>query len=193
MEEQLIEYIDDFITVAEAMLYLQRTKSQVCKLCRDGKFRGARKVGSKVWLIPRKSVEDYKPGPRGRHAGEAKNRAEETTRQAEVNEAIREVQGLPTVIHEPQSGQEAVATEYISVAEAAKRLNRPLRAIRSWCQYGWFVGACKSDKKGKEWRIPVGSLDGALKHVRVYNAAKIKAQQAAETERVSDDAGSGSV
>ena len=159
-------------------------------MCREGCLLGAFRKGDKIWLIPRKSIEDYKPGPRGRHAGEAKNRAEETTRQAEVNEAIREVQGLPTVIHEPQSGQEAVATEYISVAEAAKRLNRPLRAIRSWCQWGWFVGACKSDKKGKEWRIPVGSLDGALKHVSAYNSAKIKAQQAAEstsdTERAGD-------
>ena len=144
-------------------------------MCREGCLLGAFRKGDKIWLIPRKSIEDYKPGPHGRHAGEAKNKAEETTRQAEVNEAIREVQGLPTVIHEPQSGQEAVATEYISVAEAAKRL-RPLRAIRSWCLWGWFVGARRSDKKGKEWRIPVGSLDGALKHVRAYNAAKIKAQ-----------------
>ena len=58
-------------------------------------------------------------------------------------------------------------------------MNKPLRTIRSWCQWGWFVGAQKSDKKGKQWRIPAGSLDAALKHVRVYHAAKT--QQDAES------------
>ena len=98
-------------------------------------------------------------------------------------------QGRPVSeqIDEQQSGQEPDPTEYLSVEETAERLKFARRTIRSWCQWGWFVGVQKSSEG---WRIPVGSLDGALKHVRVYHATKTKAVQVAESigdaEKVGD-------
>lgn len=178
--------IDDFITTGEAAQISGYSSDYIGTLCRGGILSGVRRKGN-IWLVPKKSVEDYEPGLQGFAAVQARKRAEEAARQAEVNGVIRAAHGML----EPQSGQEPAQapTEYISVEEAAKRLNRPLRAIRSWCLWGWFVDALKSDKKGKEWRIPVGSLDGALKHVRVYNSAKIKALQAAESHNDAEKAG----
>ena len=162
---------------------MRLTKSQVCRLCSYGKLPGARKVGGGIWLIPKKSVEEYKP-VRIVDPVRYRYRAEEAAHKVELNNAIREVQGRPISeqIDEPQSGQETTQApiEYISVAEAADRIKMSQRAVRSWCKWGWIVGARKSDKKGKEWFIPVGSLEGALKHVRMHHSAKIKALQSAK-------------
>ena len=61
-------------------------------------------------------------------------------------------------IDEQQSGQDTAPTEYLSVEETAERLKFARRTIRSWCQWGWFVGAQKSSEG---WRIPAGSLANA--------------------------------
>ena len=96
-----------------------------------------------------------------------------------MNSAIRKAQGRPEPEDEQQSGQKPAQAleEYISVAEAAERINRAQRTVREWCRWGWIVGARKLDKKGKGWIIPAGSLEGALKHVCVYHATKTKAVQ----------------
>ena len=172
------------MTTKEAAKRSGYSVDYVGRLCREGRLSGVFRMGDKIWLIPVKSIEEYKPGPRGRHAGEAKAREDAVALNAELNSAIRVARGRPISeqIDEPQSGQETTQApiEYISVAEAADRIKMSQRAVRSWCKWGWIVGARKSDKKGKEWFIPVGSLEGALKHVRMHHSAKIKALQSAK-------------
>lgn len=56
--------IGDYISVAEAAEIMQKDPSLVQKMCRAGKLDGATKKG-RDWLIPRKSAENYTPGPRG--------------------------------------------------------------------------------------------------------------------------------
>ena len=66
--------IQEFISVEEAAELSGYGKWNITLLCRQGKLDGAVKVG-KVWLIPRKAIEDYKPGPQGFAAVWAHRRA----------------------------------------------------------------------------------------------------------------------
>ena len=54
----------DFTGVAEAMEITGYTRSNIAYMCRHKKMKGAKKVANR-WLIPRASVENYVPGPRG--------------------------------------------------------------------------------------------------------------------------------
>lgn len=56
--------MEDVVGATEAMRMTGYTRSNIARLCRKGKFPGARKVGHK-WIIPRTSVENYQPGPQG--------------------------------------------------------------------------------------------------------------------------------
>ena len=90
-------------------------------------------MGDKIWLIPVKSIEEYKPGPRGRHAVQAQKKAAEVKLVEEFNNTVRVAQGRPISeqIDEQQSGQEPDPTEYLSVEETAERLKFARRTIRS--------------------------------------------------------------
>jgi hypothetical protein len=68
--------LDDYITAAEAAQLLDKTVSMIGRLCRAGKFIGAEKKGTAAWLIPRDSVLNYTPGPRGPKPRKAKLAAE---------------------------------------------------------------------------------------------------------------------
>ena len=63
--------------------------SNVCKLCKCGKLKDAVKVGSKVWIIPKQSVLDYKPGPKGFAAVKARKEAAEAERKARDAELVQ--------------------------------------------------------------------------------------------------------
>ena len=59
------EEIDrDYIDSIEAARLLDVTDSRVRRLCLDGRFQGAIKAG-KSWLIPKVTVENFKPQRRG--------------------------------------------------------------------------------------------------------------------------------
>ena len=74
--------IQEFISVEEAAELSGYGKWNITLLCRQGKLEGAVKVG-KVWLIPRKAIEDYKPGPQGFAAVWAHRRAAQKAEQPE--------------------------------------------------------------------------------------------------------------
>ena len=39
-------------------------RTQILRLCKQGRFLGAEKIGN-VWIIPKVSVENYEPAPKG--------------------------------------------------------------------------------------------------------------------------------
>jgi hypothetical protein len=57
--------LDEYVTIAEAAQLLNKTVGMIGRLCRADKFPGAEKKGSAAWMIPRESVLNYKPAPRG--------------------------------------------------------------------------------------------------------------------------------
>ena len=56
--------MDDILTVTQAAKYKGLSTGYLRKLCIDGKLEGAQKLGS-VWIIPRLSLDNYVPAPRG--------------------------------------------------------------------------------------------------------------------------------
>jgi len=55
-----IDYIrDNYMTAPQAAEYLGITRNRVGRLCLEGRFNGAGKIGD-TWLIPRESVESHK-------------------------------------------------------------------------------------------------------------------------------------
>ena len=80
--------ISEFVSIEEAAEILNYKKSSVGLLCRQGKFDGTIRIG-KRWLIPRKSVEAYKPGPRGFAAiWERRHKSEESEIESENFDAL---------------------------------------------------------------------------------------------------------
>ncbi|MBQ7153951.1 MAG: helix-turn-helix domain-containing protein [Synergistaceae bacterium] len=84
--------IQEFISVEEAAELSGYGKWNITLLCRQGKLDGAVKVG-KVWLIPRKAIEDYKPGPQGFAAVWAHRRAAQNAESAGHDNANRSSSG----------------------------------------------------------------------------------------------------
>ncbi|MBQ7154921.1 MAG: helix-turn-helix domain-containing protein [Synergistaceae bacterium] len=78
--------ISEYISVEEAAERSGYGKWNITLLCRQGKLEGAVKIG-KVWLIPKKALEDYKPGPQGFAAVWAHRRAAQQEAQAEQPDA----------------------------------------------------------------------------------------------------------
>ena len=56
--------ITQYVTARDASEMLECTSHQIRFLCNQGKLPGAIKKGYS-WLIPRESVENYKPGKKG--------------------------------------------------------------------------------------------------------------------------------
>lgn len=85
------EYIE-YITVEEAAKHLNRTKTNVCWLCRKGKLKGAKKFGEKVWMIPKQSVLEHKPGLQGFAAVQARKKADEEKLRSLIRNKITQQQ-----------------------------------------------------------------------------------------------------
>lgn len=79
--------ISEYISVEEAAEVSGYGKWNITLLCRQGKLEGAVKIG-KVWLIPRKALEDYKPGPQGFAAVWAHRRAAQQAAQPEQPDTV---------------------------------------------------------------------------------------------------------
>ena len=135
--------LEELMTTKEAANFMGYAHDYVSRLCREGKLPGAQMVAQKVWLIPMKSVIDYKPGPQGFAAVQARKRAEEAANIQEQNRVIRD------------TSEEVVDCDYVSVEEAALKLGMSRRYVRKACIWGKFVGAKKS---GDNWLIPSNSL-----------------------------------
>jgi hypothetical protein len=77
--------IENYVTSTEASKMIGRVARVISQLCQDGKLPGAKKI-AKTWLIPRASVLNYTPGPRGPKSKKAKFAAEK----AAILEAAKE-------------------------------------------------------------------------------------------------------
>ena len=80
--------LKEYMTTTEAAEYKGYTPEHVCYLCSKGKLQGVERIGKKMWIIPRKSIEDYKPGLQGQAAVNVRKEAEKETQLAEWNAAI---------------------------------------------------------------------------------------------------------
>lgn len=56
--------LEGYMTVKEAAQYIDRSESLIRKLCSGGKLAGVKKIGTN-WLIPKESLLQYTPGPKG--------------------------------------------------------------------------------------------------------------------------------
>ena len=65
----------NYVSAPEAAEMLNLGRNQIGKLCRAGRLGGAAQIGS-AWVIPRESVLNYTPGPRGPKPRKAKLAAE---------------------------------------------------------------------------------------------------------------------
>ena len=61
----MIVAVEDLLSIPEAANILKLDRSRVGKLCRQGRFAGARKIGSR-WVIPREALDRYKGRRPGR-------------------------------------------------------------------------------------------------------------------------------
>lgn len=66
---------EEFVSVQEAADIMGLDRSRVGRLCREGRFPGATKIGTS-WIIPRASVLNHKPLPPGVKSKKAKLAAE---------------------------------------------------------------------------------------------------------------------
>lgn len=75
--------MEGYMTTQEAAEYLDYRMEYISVLCSTGKLPGAKKMGKKMWIIPEKSVFEYKPGPQGFAAVRERERAEAARKKAE--------------------------------------------------------------------------------------------------------------
>jgi hypothetical protein len=79
---------EGYITVAEATTLSGKGIKMIARLCQTGKLPGAEKIGN-TWLIPRASVEAYRPAKRGAKPRKDKIRDELADIRAAVAETRR--------------------------------------------------------------------------------------------------------
>ena len=77
--------LDGYMTVKEAVPKMGLTEGRIRQLCINGGIPGAQKVGN-TWVIPRASVESYKPGPQGFAAVWARRKAKGQSEEAGVKD-----------------------------------------------------------------------------------------------------------
>ncbi len=98
----------ELISVTEAASVMSLGRSQVLRLCNCGRLPGAQKVGN-TWVIPRSSVETYKPGPQGFAAVWEQRRAEKAAKRADdaalIEAALKEAR--VGAKEQPEKGEDA--------------------------------------------------------------------------------------
>ena len=82
----------EFVSVQEAANIMGLDRSRVGRLCREGRFPGAAKVGSS-WIIPREAVLNHKPLPPGVKPRSERLRAEREALRKEVESALTGAKG----------------------------------------------------------------------------------------------------
>lgn len=152
------------MTTAEAAEYRRLTVSQISYICKKGKFAGARKKGSR-WLIPKQSVIDYDPGPRGFAKTQAEKKAREAALLAEQNAAIRAAKGLSTDDEPADKKADPLSGIWMTVEQAAEFIGMSRRFVRQSCSDGRIKNARKRDSDGA-WLIPYDELINVKVHRR---------------------------
>ncbi|WP_347713341.1 helix-turn-helix domain-containing protein [uncultured Fretibacterium sp.] len=83
---------EEFVSVQEAANIMGLDRSRVGRLCREGRFPGAAKVGSS-WIIPREAVLNHKPLPPGVKPRSERVKAERAALREEVAAAVSAAKG----------------------------------------------------------------------------------------------------
>lgn len=83
---------EDFVSVQEAAHMLGVDRSRVGRLCREGRFPGAAKIGTS-WIIPREAVLNHKPLPPGVKSRSERVKAEQAALREEIEAAISTAKG----------------------------------------------------------------------------------------------------
>ena len=83
---------EEFVSVQEAAHIMGLDRSRVGRLCREGRFPGAAKVGSS-WIIPREAVLNHKPLPPGVKSRSERLKAEQAALREEVAAAVSAAKG----------------------------------------------------------------------------------------------------
>lgn len=76
----------DFLTVKEAAIEKKLSEGHIRQLCINSKIKGVQKHG-RAWVIPKQSLEEYKPGLRGFALVQARKEAERQAQLDEINTA----------------------------------------------------------------------------------------------------------
>ena len=79
-----------YMTATQAAEALNKTVSWIGRICRQGGFPGAEKMGVSNWLIPRASVLNYKPMKRGVKPGTQSKKAKLAAERAAILEEAKE-------------------------------------------------------------------------------------------------------
>lgn len=87
---------EDYMTAAEAAVYLEYKQEYVCNLCKNGKFPGATKFGNKMWAIPKQSVYGYEKNGQGFAAVKVRKEKEKAIWLTKINAAIQAAKNLAT-------------------------------------------------------------------------------------------------
>ena len=83
---------EEFVSVQEAANIMGLDRSRVGRLCREGRFPGAAKVGSS-WIIPREAVLNHKPLPPGVKSRSERVKAEQAALREEIASAVSAAKG----------------------------------------------------------------------------------------------------
>ena len=83
---------EEFVSVQEAANIMGLDRSRVGRLCREGRFPGAAKVGSS-WIIPREAVLNHKPLPPGVKSRSERVKAEQAALREEIAAAVSAAKG----------------------------------------------------------------------------------------------------
>ena len=89
---QLEELQKNYVDAPDAAKMLNVSQTRVRRLCREGRFPGAAKVGSS-WIIPREAVLNHKPLPPGVKSRSERVKAEQAALREEVAAAISAAKG----------------------------------------------------------------------------------------------------
>ena len=89
---QLEELQRNYVDAPDAAKMLNVSQTRVRRLCREGRFPGAAKVGSS-WIIPREAVLNHKPLPPGVKSRSERVKAEQAALREEVAAAISAAKG----------------------------------------------------------------------------------------------------
>ena len=89
---QLEELQRNYVDAPDAAKMLNVSQTRVRRLCREGRFPGAAKVGSS-WIIPREAVLNHKPLPPGVKPRSERVKAEQAALREEIEAAISAAKG----------------------------------------------------------------------------------------------------
>ena len=86
--ENVYDVREKYMTAPQAAEYLGLTRNRVGRLCIDGRFAGAVKIG-RNWIIPREAVENFQRLKPGVKSKTKRQKAEDEAMIAAVREQLK--------------------------------------------------------------------------------------------------------